>query len=160
MGTYVFQRLQDMFEFFRTDRQDGKLRINLGYWTEKLVAIDGNRYGGKAKEFCQDKFKRIINRYRIDWMREAKERGSLDKDGRRELWEAVNYDVLDHVEDGGERAMIAAHDFRHVVDRKSWEFTDIWEHDFTDYTHRLVWCCYALAWGIQQYDNSKIQEAA
>lgn len=43
MGTYVFQRLTDMFEFFRTDREykkrnGGKLAVNLSYWGEKLQA--------------------------------------------------------------------------------------------------------------------------
>ena len=39
MGCYVFSRLNDMFEFFRTDREylqrDGRqLCINLCYWSE------------------------------------------------------------------------------------------------------------------------------
>jgi hypothetical protein len=34
MGTYVFSRLTDMFEFFRRD----ELSVNIGYWHEKLVA--------------------------------------------------------------------------------------------------------------------------
>ena len=47
MGTYVFVRLQDMFEFFRTSNQDGwvkemglTLYTNHSYWSEKLVATD------------------------------------------------------------------------------------------------------------------------
>jgi hypothetical protein len=44
MGTYVFRRLEDMFEFFRTDRtcgeKDGRtLFINPGYWGEKLQSV-------------------------------------------------------------------------------------------------------------------------
>lgn len=31
-------------------------------------------------------------------------------------------------------------------------FTDFWEVDSTEYTFRFIWCCYALAWGIRQYD--------
>lgn len=168
MGTYVFQRTTDMFEFFRHDRaynqsRGRKLSINLGYWTEKLIAIEGSRHGGKVKAFDDEKFKRVINEYRVEWMRDAKERGTLDKNGRRELWEAVEDDVMGALEDGGDRAQFAAYDFSHSLSRTttrgSWQFDDLFEHDFTEYTHSIVWCCYALAWGIEKYDASKLQPA-
>lgn len=161
MGTYVFQRLNDMFEFFRTDRRvPGKLGINLHYWTEKLVAVDGSRHGGKAKEFDQSKFRRVINEYRVQWMRDAKESGKLDAAGRRELWDAVDGEVLDQLEDSGDRAIYAAYDFNHdpratSYRRDGWHFNELFEHDFTEYTHSMVWCCFALAWGIEQYDAAK-----
>ncbi len=165
MGTYVFQRTTDMFEFFRQDRnynqsRGRQLSINLGYWTEKLIAIDGSRHGGKVKEFDDEKFKRVINEYRVDWMRDAKERGTLDKDGRRELWEAVEDEVIGVLDDGGDRAQYAAYDFNHTApsdaQRCGWQFDDLFEHDFTEYTHSIIWCCYALAWGIEKYDQSKV----
>ena len=166
MGTYVFQRLEDMFEFFRADRvhrnDPNKLAINLGYWTEKLIAVDGGRRGGNVKEFDEDKFRQVINEYRVQWMRDAKESGSLDKEGRRELWEAVDDEVLRQLEDGGDRAQHAAYDFNHRPSgnrRYGWSFTDMFEHDFTEYTHSIVWCCYALAWGVRLYDKSKALEA-
>lgn len=166
MGTYVFQRLEDMFEFFRTDRiyrnDTNKLYINLGYWTEKLIAVDGNRSEGKVKEFDEDKFRCVINEYRVQWMRDAKESGSLDKEGRRELWEAVDDEVLWQLEDGGARAQHAAYDFSYRPSgnkRYGWSFTDLFEHDFTEYTHSIVWCCYAIAYGVGLYDKSKALEA-
>jgi len=157
MGTYVFQRTTDMFEFFRQDRaynekRGRKLSINLSYWTEKLVAVDGNRGGGKVKVFDGDKFTRVINEYRVNWMRSTKEDGTLDKDGRRDLWEAIEGEVLGEVQEGGDRAQYAAYDFRHINGDRHWYFEDLFEHDFTEYTHSIVWCCYALAWGIMQYD--------
>jgi hypothetical protein len=168
MGTYVFQRLTDMFEFFRTDRthrrDPSKLAINLGYWTEKLIAIDGSRHGGKVKEFDEAQFKRVINEYRVQWMRNAKESGTLDKEGRRGLWEAVDDEVLFCLDDGSDRALMAAYDFSHNPDQNSkrqhgWQFDDLFEHDWTEYTHSIVWCCYALAWGVEQYDASKVTES-
>lgn len=164
MGTYVFQRLEDMFEFFRTDRLNrrdpAKLYINLPYWTEKLVAIDGNRSGGKVKPFDEAKFRKVINQYRVDWMRSAKESGELDADGRRELWEAVESDVIGPLEDGGvERALWAAYEFYHKDStggrKRGWMFDDLWDNDFTEYSHSIVWCCYALAWAIRAYDAAK-----
>jgi hypothetical protein len=169
MGTYVFQRLTDMFEFFRTDREYArqrgkKLSINLGYWTEKLIAVDGSRSGGKAEEFCREKFTAVINEYRVNWMRSAKDDGLLDKEGRRALWEAVDDEVLCYVDDGEHRAQQAAYDFCHGRhDKKKpygWQFDDLFEHDFTECTHSIVWCCYALSWGIQKYDESKAAKQA
>lgn len=167
MGTYVFQRTEDMFEFFRQDREYNQrhgraLSINLGYWAEKLIAVDGNRGGGKVKEFDEDKFRRVVNEYRVGWMRDAKERGTLDKDGRRELWEAVDDEVLGALEEGGDRAQYAAFDFchkprMHPRHPHGWQFEDLFEHDFTEYTHSITWCCYALAWGIQTYDTAKAE---
>lgn len=168
-GTYVFQRLTDMFEFFRTDRthrrDPSKLAINLQYWTEKLVAVDGGRRGGNVKEFDPDAFTKVINEYRVQWMRDAKESGTLDKENRRLLWESVDDQVLFNLEDGGDRAQMAAYDFNYDPSggsrsRESWSFTDLFEHDFTEYTHSIVWNCYALAWGIEQYDLAKVAAAA
>lgn len=161
MGTYVFQRLRDMFEFFRTDRRDdsSKLYINLSYWTEKLIAVDGNR-GGKVKEFDEDKFRQVINEYRVQWMRDAKESGSLNKEGRRELWEAVDDEVLCYLHGSAEDTLRLADAFNYrpvetTQGRSNWYFKNIFDHDMTEYTHRIVWCCYAMAWGIKQYDLSK-----
>jgi len=159
MGTYVFKRLNDMFEFFRTDRQkdDGKLYVNLGYWSEKLIAVDGNRRNGSAKEFSEDKFKQIINEFRIGWMRKR----DLDKEQRRELWEAVEDEVLTVFGDaGGDVAMDAVYRFCWEPNctsgrRRTWSFIDIFEYDFTEYTHGFLWCCFALAWGIKKYDEQK-----
>ena len=97
MGTFVFSRIPDMFEFFRQDRsqvlRDGKtLAINLGYWGEKLQSI--SRFGG-YEEFDGDKFKQVINEYRIQWMRDMKDADD-SKEDRRELWEAVDDYVKIH----------------------------------------------------------------
>lgn len=31
--------------------------------------------------------------------------------------------------------------------------------EITEYTFRFVWCYYALAWAVKQYDAAKAQEA-
>lgn len=170
MGTFVFQRLDDMFEFFRTDRDYAKSRgrelgINLGYWAQKLIAVDGNRQQAGATEFSEEKFRRVINEYRVDWVRNAArdrwEKEILPKEKRRELWEAVQDDVLDLLDEGdSDSAKRAAHEFvwrdgAWAKDEPQWSFTDLFEHDFTQYTHAFVWCCYALAWGIEVYDAAK-----
>jgi len=162
MGTYVFSRLSDMFEFFRTDRDYAhrsgrKLGINPGYWSEKLLAVDGNRRSAGVKEFSAARFERTVKDWLANWMRHE----GLDKEGRRELRRLVEDQVLPSAHDGEVRAFDAVMGFSEEVDGQRFEFTDFWEVDCTEYTHRFVWCCYALAWGIQKYDESKtVPEAA
>jgi hypothetical protein len=166
MGCYVFSRLEDMFEFFRTDREHRQMRngetlaINLGYWSEKLRAVDGGRHNPGAMEFSEAKFRRVINEYRVRWMRECKDRG-VGANDRRELWESVDFDVLDKIEDGGQVAMTAAHEFSERIGGCSFRFDDLFEHSFEDFRYHFVWCCYALAWGVQKYDEAKaLRESA
>jgi hypothetical protein len=41
----------------------------------------------------------------------------------------------------------------------AFEFSDFWEHDLTEYTYHYIWCCYAIAWGIAEYDKAKARQA-
>lgn len=164
MGCYVFSRMNDMFQFFRTDRKhlrDGEtLGINLGYWSEKLQAVDGSRHQGSATEFSEKKFERCIMEYLIRWIRDYAH--LTTKVQRRELWDAVMNEVIGADGDGGGyRKQAAAYDFHYPINpTRSFKFVDIFEYDFTEYTHQFIWCCYALAWGIQQYDEMKVSEVS
>ena len=159
MGTFVFSRLPDMFEFFRTDRKywnfnrNGGLSINPGYWAEKLQATEKNE---GYEKFSEDKFNRIVIEYLVSWIREHS--NNTTRDERRELWDDVVSTVIEIAgDDGGHLKMDAVYKFSHTVNRKvgSFEFMDFFENNFTEYTCRYIWCCYALAWGIKQYDDFK-----
>lgn len=160
MGCYVFQRLEDMFQFFRTDRRDfnynqNGLSINLGYWSEKLRAVDGNRHKAGATEFSEERFRRIVLEHLVSWIREH--RDVTTKEERRDLWDAVMSDVIDTHGD----KQSAACEFEHRVNRSfSFSFRDFWEHDLTEYTYHFKWCCYALAWGIAKYDAETVSKDA
>lgn len=158
-GTYVFRRLHDMFEFFRTDREyltrkGIKLAINPGYWAEKVQAKAAH---GGIKEFDEDKFDAEIMERLTEWIRHH--RDDTDKDERRDLWEAVVNEVI-HA-DSADRKQIAAYDFHHTV-RKGLEFCfqDFWETNVERYTRTFLWNCCAIAWAVQTYDDSKAQAAA
>lgn len=161
MGTYVFRRLEDMFEFFRTDREHMRLRdgrtlaINPGYWGEKLEAVERSGDSGSYREFSDDKFNRAVMGDLVEWIRGHAHHTT--KEERRELWDYVVSDVIGADGDtGGYRKQCAAHDFHHRVNgRLEFYFQDFWEHNVTDYTHRFIWCCYALAWGVAKYDAAK-----
>lgn len=157
MGTYVFTRLADMFEFFRTDRRDdAKLHINRGYWSEKLVAVDGNRRAAAATEFSWEMYSRVVKQTLVDWMRHR----CTNAQERRDLREQVEDELLG----GGifgERpetthdAIRMASEFEASVGGKKCHFQDFWDHRLEDYTHSFTWCCFALAWGVKQYDKAK-----
>lgn len=146
MGTYVFQRLNDMFEFFRTDRSGAELRINTGYWAEKLIASDCHgKHANGAKEFSEEKFQQRV----LEWIDETHR---LDDDGKDELRANVRDRVFDAAD--GDRTGIRAMDAIHNFEHNGFRFEDFWEVDCTEWTTPFVWCCYALAWGIARYDEA------
>lgn len=140
MGCFVFTRIADMFEFFRTDRvhgkQDGNLHINRSYWAEKCVAQDRNG----LKTYSPEVFHRAV----LDYLK-----GRELPPGTRAK---VRDEVLSHADDGELAAMQAATDFEH----EGFTFSDFWETDLREYTYHYVWCCYALAWAIEKYDSAKV----
>jgi hypothetical protein len=154
-GAWVFDRVPDMFKFFRSD----KGRINPGYWAEKLEATPDKG----AKEFSEDRFREVINEYRVRWVRDAAREGQLTKVQRRELWEEVDDRVFGALGDHGEHgAFQAAYDFSwkpEGTNRRAWSFDDLWDHSFTEHTSRYLWNCHAIVWAIQRYDAFKAAEA-
>lgn len=141
MGTYVFSRTRDMFEFFRTDRKQPKLGqalfINPGYWAEKVLAADKN---GKIEEFDRDLAEQRLREALRDLRRD---KTSAE---RSEIFD----DVMASVEDGEVAFKTALMD----------HFSDPWEWDLNEFTYSFMWCCYAIAWGIQYYDAKDSKAAA
>jgi len=154
MGCFVFSRLKDMFEFFRTrpSNDPAKLFINTDYWAEKLEAVD--RCGGRtcgAMEFSEDRFKKRVNEYVDEWIKDC----DLTDTEQEEIRSEIDEQVLCCGGDGEEEAHRALRDFSHEIEGQTLEFTDAWEWDLKEYTPRFVWCCYAIAWAIKQYDEAK-----
>jgi len=138
MGTYVFTRIPDMFEFFRNDSKKDGLYINSGYWSEKCVAMDKNN---QIEKYSAELFRKRI----VEWMDE----GEVDPETRQ----AVEDEVLCHVDDGEYSAMRAAMDFEH----KGFSFTDFWEVGVKEYNYTYIWCLYAIALVIKNYDRIKAE---
>jgi len=144
MGTFVFQRLTDMFEFFR---QPETQNISWGYWAEKCVASD--KYDG-VTEFDSQAFRTEVrewfDEYTIDWSR--------NDPLLTMLWEKIEGDVLHYADDGEYPALSALHNF-------TWESSGIgecfsfqdWESNCDVYTFRFTWCCLAIRWAINTYDT-------
>jgi len=165
MGTYVFTRLRDMFEFFRRSHKHEMFRIDLRYWAEKVEA--GDRCDG-VKKFSFAKFQAEIRQ----WVDRREEDSRPDEEDGEDVarhaaaFAELRREVEDEVlgcDDNEVRAYDAAYEFQHrgeawqayFGEKASFEFSDFWEVDVQEWTHRFVWCCFALAWGIKQYDDAK-----
>jgi hypothetical protein len=152
MGSFTFWRTQDMFTFFGGRYPDGHFSRSLDYWAQKVTATD--RDGGH-RQFSEAAFIEVVNGYRLEWVREAAREKLLTKEERRELWEAVDEEVLSRVEDGEQLAHAAAHEFSMAIGGRTYELTDFWDHHFGEPSLRFQWACFAIQWGIQLYNDAK-----
>jgi hypothetical protein len=158
MGTYVFKRLEDMLQFFRHEKRPNRkpYQIDFRYWDEKVEAAD--KCDG-IQEFSPAKFDRAVKDYVLEWVRDHREETTREE--RRDLWEDVHQSIVDLDDDRhGSRKLAAAYDFSYfsheVNTRRRFRLDDfVSERSFSEYTQRFLWCCHALAWGIEQYDNAK-----
>jgi hypothetical protein len=151
MGGFVFTRLNDMFQFFRTDTEKERLGINLGYWGEKLEAVDRNGSKGSYKEFDPERMREQIEEHVAGWIEEE----GLTKDEAEELRDEIDNYIYPFLDDGPHEAYRAVRDFSFEQNHRTYEFHDAWEWGCEEYTFRYIWCCYALAWAIRTYDASK-----
>lgn len=158
MGTYVFSRLNDMFEFFRADpkhfqSKGESLGINPGYWGEKLRSIDHNN---GFKEFDSAEFESRVKDHFKTYMAP-----DISDDLKSELWQEIKENVLFYSDEEC-RAYSAINDFRFTSDDgEEFEFVDFFDSGSTEiYTFHYIWCLYAIVWGISQYDLAKREAAA
>jgi hypothetical protein len=130
---YVFNRLPDMFQFFRADRRDG---VNPHYWAEKLGG--GRR---SVKEYSEELLRqRVVEQF----VNDARWGGVPAGTGKQLRMWVLNEDLSD------ERTA------RNIVEDfacRGYEFKDVWEWNFHDYEPEFLWCCHAIVWGIARYDK-------
>lgn len=144
MGTYVFSRNTDMFQFFRNEN----LAINPDYWGEKLQSEGRHRKGhiewdsSAARQYVIDHILTPIREEgTLEEYQEA--RSTLDLDG-----------LLDENPDEWE-FMVAARN----CDLIEYDFWDGFNGSVEKLTFHYQWCCYAIVWAIQQYDKHTATQA-
>lgn len=146
-GTFTFERLSDMFNFFRMkEHHKGELFINPHYWQEKLQAGSCSS-GAKAisEQFSLQKFKKEVG----DWFNSRYPKGDkTTKTERQEVLQDIKTQILDAAEDEYS-AVQAIRDF----DSELIFFSDFWEVDYTEYKSNYLWCLYAIVWGISEFDK-------
>ena len=148
-GCYVFCRLHDMFEFFRTGVRDGDIRINPHYWGEKCVAMDKHQ---KIEKFSPEGFgKNVIERachaMKVNQVHE------LPVPLRKNL----DLEVLSRAHDGEGFALEAAMGFE-------WQgkalLQDFFEVSCREWDYGYIWCLHAIVWGIKKYDEAGMGKTA
>ena len=171
MGTYVFSRLRDMFDFFRRTKSSDLFALDHHYWAEKVEAGGRMSRGNGVTQFSKAKFDAAVRQWVEDFAKAEREEAvelnelELCDSALDDLRAAVEREVIG-ADDNDIRCFDAANDFLFGAnDSEAWsayfgaekpfEFTDFWEVDHDEYTHRFQWCCFALVWGIKQYDDSK-----
>lgn len=148
-GTYVFKRLPDMFEFFRSGGSHADA-INPSYWAEKVTAScrDG------VEKFNMDTFVADV-RYFVAQHLESLEPNYEETDEEFEARKAAlcaevegGLADIEHDEFG---AVGFIRDFRTEC---GFHFQD-WERSSKEYTLRYIWNLRAIVWGIARYDALK-----
>ena len=141
MGSYTFERLNDMFDFFTGSEP------NLGYWSEKVVAVcrtDG------MEGFSFERFKSRI----LEAMEEHLSESNWSDAAKEALRTEVNEDLRCR-ENNPYDCFGWARDFEHDGEEGSFSFQDFWEINCDELTPRFVWCCWAILYAIEQYKNHK-----
>ncbi|KQW88187.1 hypothetical protein ASC84_12485 [Acinetobacter sp. Root1280] len=134
MGCYVFERLSDMFKFFRGQPDE----INPCYWSEKIEA-------GEFKRYSPEKARDALNQEFENW----KECTDFDEE---QIAEEKEY--LDQIDTDDEFEFVDA--IRNWVPNKDGvQLDDFWEYSTNDYTFHYIWCCYAIVHAIKLYDAVK-----
>jgi hypothetical protein len=179
MGTFVFSRVVDMFTFFRGG-DTGELRINPGYWSEKLEAVDRDGRQGGYSEYSPQKVRDHIEEKVAEWLEghdfsefESDEKESADQTAKvaTQLREALDDEVFCHLDDAEGRVREALNGFEFKTESslkypgivgcgETFQFHDTWEWDCHEYTYHFLWCCYALVWAVRQYDALTAPAAA
>ena len=136
MGTYVFARIEDMFEFFKVESE--RYPINPGYWGEKILARDKH---ADIVEFDEDEFKEILKQIIAD--SDYDEESALD---------ALESDVLSQVTYATTRddafAIAAVFEFEDEC-----PFSDIWEYRCERFTFQYLWNCFAITYAIRKFEE-------
>lgn len=156
MGSFMFSRIPDMFEFFRPI--EGKpVGINPGYWGEKCTA-------GEMKEWSSDVFVKSVWKH-FDCYEEDEE----DEDAVRLVRSEIQSELRDF--DNAWEATEWLNNFRvcfaghrqsfHQWESRRWRaraqdfyFQDWFDWVRTeDYCYHYIWILYAISYGVRAYDK-------
>lgn len=154
MGSSMFTRLPDMFEFFR-ERSDGDLVINPGYWAEKCTANDG-----KKKEFRMELLRAYVKEHYDEYVANHRDDDEQAPAWASDLWQEVEDKIIARIADyeSTTSAIQAMDDFEPDDDRyETYRFVDAWESasSLETWTFHFLWRLYAIAHAVRSYDAQR-----
>lgn len=141
IGTYVFARVRDMFEFFTG-------YINTGYWAEKLQnGADGGR--STVKSYEEELFKQWVVQ---DFWETSRD---MDPGPTKTWWEAIKDEVLDKWVDTSNitAALTALTSIDRFQAAPKYHYSDAWEdaEGWEQYDWHFELCLAAIVAGIRTY---------
>lgn len=139
MGTFVFRRLTDMFQFFR---KSDNSPIDFAYWAQKAEAVDRI---DDIREWCPEAFRTNV----LEFISETY--SGHTPESKESIISSIEREVLSNIYDLPKDCLLERLcEFSLVWD---WEdLSSIVENSMV-YSQRFLWCCHALVWGISCYDK-------
>lgn len=161
MGEYVFQRTNDMFNFFRMrdydicKKPENRLSINPYYWEEKLQSTD-TRTGHRM--FDESAFRDRVEQMFSEYWDDYEYNEDIDETDRRaDCRDEIEQSVLRWADDGEHEAYRAVTDFSY----DDFIFQDFFDGGGTEkFTYHFIWCLYAIVYAIEQYDQAQLAKTA
>lgn len=148
MGSYVFSRIEDMFKFFRRPGPIDRDSINPQYWSEKVLSVDRHH---AIEVFSEEEWVKAI-RYDVKSYLENEATGEEGSwfELARVIWPAVKEELI---KPGASNLQEAVESVNRFEIEGHQPFSDFfYENNLTEYGYHFLWCCYAIVWGIQQFD--------
>jgi hypothetical protein len=148
-GSFLFSRTRDMFEFFGTGNgarggfEDSRWGINPHYWSEKLQAPKPD-----AAQKYSDK---VFRTHVLEWFKDVAE--ELEQDEADALRLALEEQVLAY--ELGWNDEHEAHRLLSEFEHEGQQISDSWEWDLREYDWTFLWCCWAIVWGVGQYNAAQ-----
>lgn len=139
MGCFTFSRIEDMFGFFRRK----KLSIEAYYWAGKLQIGAGGNHRNVCERWSQDLFEKNIREY------VSCNISDLSLSEAKEIWQQVKNEILCSEDKYDSVAAVRNFHNKHI------DFSNFFEYNCEEYEFHYLWCCYAIVWGIQKYDEFK-----
>ena len=150
MGSFSFSRIEDMFNFFKIEKNDwnyGKdLPINPGYWGQKLESVckrDGH------VEFSVEQFNDMV----MHCYNEFIENNDIEDEDKEVLLEDLENNLIGSPGNIHEAYNLATDFSCFDVDDFKIDHENFYDRSFEDFTYHYIWCLYAIVWGIEKYDE-------
>ncbi len=154
-----------MHSFFRTDKNDfnynkNGLSINPGYWTEKMQS---EKQYNQGKEFSENLLMASIREHAKELCEDLGDEWEDLRDCTGEAFESHEEFIQAYTDEIDEhftykeidehRFCEAMDDFRSNIS-SNLNFEEWYEWAEThEYTFHYIWCLYAIAWGIEKFDE-------
>ena len=140
MGSLVFSRQYDMFDFFRSD----DLKINPDYWSEKIRSTTYEAQIASYSKFDLEQAKKNAQEYLNTYLEynddlSEEDRASLLEDFEWEILRSENeYEIVEAIRN---------------FNFKGFGFDEFHMNDCRVYANSYIWLCYAIVWGIKKFDE-------